>query len=237
MLVKLKRLQDAAGVTDLAIGRQPFDENEGEFDKVGELAPSSGGTPPQQPMQTREPSGVERELLSLPSNGNVVGEAIEVEIRHRIMQARREVNRLRDIIADISFQYSNVIRGSVRKSVRTTAQKRVKSLHNELVLHARIYTRCRSRLIALNCEGRWLKVFRVLNRSDLRASTAILRPNIPGASSLQLSWLWQTGRWYLFNSHADAGPNAEPHVHTVAELNADADPDADVDPGSLLECL
>jgi hypothetical protein len=57
-----------------------------------------------------------------------------------------------------------------------------------------------------------------LTRSDLKASTAILRPNIPGSSTLQLSWIWQTGRWFLF-------------------ANADATAAANADAAALLECL
>ena len=227
MLVKLKQLQDAAGVVDIVSGSESFGENEGAFDDVGE-PPSASDRILSQPTGTEVPA-VEREPLALPSSGSVVGEAVGVELRLRTTQARRQVNRLRDIIADISFQYSHVIRGAIRRSVRTIAQKRIKSLHDELVLQARIYTRCRSRLIALHCDERWLKVFRVLHRSDLRASTAILRPNTPGASSLQLSWIWQTGRWYLFRSEADA--------QTVdADADGIPDTDADADVASLLEC-
>jgi hypothetical protein len=37
-----------------------------------------------------------------------------------------------------------------------------------------------------------LKMFRILLKEDVKASTAILDPNITGSSSLQLSWIWQT---------------------------------------------
>jgi hypothetical protein len=216
MLVKLKQLQDNAGVIALTSGAEPLVDNENEFDEVEEAASAgeSAGT-----TQNPDMSGVEREMLTLPSNGNTVGQAVvEVEINHRIKQARQQINRLRDIIADISFQYSHVIRGAIRKSVKTTAQKHVKSLHNNLVLHARIYTRCQHRLITLKCDEQWIRIFRPLTKSDLKASTAILRPNIPGSSTLQLSWIWQTGRWFLF-------------------ANADAAAAADADAAGLLECL
>ena len=226
MLVKLRQLQDAAGVADLTSDSRDFDENEGEFDEVGESASANNVIQSQRPSRNSEPIGVERQRLILPSNGNVGGTAIEIELHHRTTQARRQVNQLRDIIADISFQYSHVIRGSSRKSVRTAAQKRVKYLHNDLVLQARIYTRCRSRLIALGCDQRLLNVFRVLTRSDLKASTAILRPNVPGASSIQLSWIWQTGRWHIF----------QPDPQLGSQSNAAAVAVADADAANLLEC-
>lgn len=76
--------------------------------------------------------------------------------------------------------------------------------------------------MALNCDERRLSPFRVLSQEDLKASTAILRLNVPGSSTLQLSWIWQTGQWHLFG--ADAGGRAG----TVE--------DAVADPASLLEC-
>jgi hypothetical protein len=221
MLAKLRQLQSTAGVTALGSRIQPIFEDEGEFDDFEHSSDESASATvtghAERATTVTDVSSIEREVLALPSNKNVAGCAVDLEIRHRITQARRQVGRLRDIIADISFQYSHVIRGQVRKSVRTTAQKRVKSLHNDLVLHARIYRCCRSRLVALNCEERLLRPFRVLTKGDLKASTAILRPNIPGSSSVQLSWIWHTGRWYSFRSDADA--------------------DAGADPASLLECL
>ena len=216
MLVKLKRLQDSAGVMPHSSGNEPFVEDEGEFDEVEESASACDKAP----QPTRDVSGVEREVLTIPSNGNVGGDAVQVEIHHQTKQARRQINRLRDIVADISFQYSHIIRDAVRKSVRTTAQKRVKSLHNDFVLHARIYSWCRSRLLALSGDNHWLRIFRVLTKADLKASTAILRPNISGASSLHLSWIWQTGRWYLFHASANANANADADARSLLECSS-----------------
>lgn len=227
MLVTLKELQEAAGVMSLASGIEPFVENEGEFDEVSESASASAtsGTSDSN-LSGSNIKLVERQVLTMASNRNVLGDLRELEIRHRIQQAHREVERLRDIVADISFQYSHVVRGAIRKSIRTTAQKRVKSLHRDLVLHARIYTRCRSRLLALDCDQRLLQIFRVLTRADLKASTAILTPNIPGSSGLQLSWIWQTGRWHLLTAGDDPDPDPD--------RSPDTDPEAS--PASLLEC-
>ena len=220
MLTKLKQLQEAAGILPRGPGCDHFDDNEEEFDDIAGSVSAAQSDATNQNTRDRDMLMVEWEVLTLPSNGNVSPDTIKVEIYHRKQQARRQINRLRDIIADLSFQYSHVIRGSIRKTVRANAQKRIKTLHNDLVRHARIYTRCRSRLLALKCDEQWLKEFRVLKRSDLQASTAILQPNIPGSSSLHLSWIWQTGRWHLFNE----GPDA------------DADAGADADATTLLEC-
>lgn len=221
MLVRLTTLQDNAGIVSATSGSEPLAEDEAEFDDVSDSAAAS--SPDEVGNHTEQAADIkaERQTLTIPSNGNVATDVGQVELKYRTRQARRQVSRLRDIIADISFQYSHVIRGAIRRSVRSNAQKRLKTLHHDLVLQARIYSRCRSRLIALKCDQRLLSVFRILTKEDLKASTSILRPNIAGSSSLQLSWLWQTGRWFLF---------AEPE--TIATTNQYAE----AEPQSLLEC-
>jgi len=46
--------------------------------------------------------------------------------------------------------------------------------------------------VQLGADDKTLKTFRILLKEDVKASTAILDPNIAGSSSLQLSWIWQT---------------------------------------------
>ncbi|KAF8955608.1 hypothetical protein BDZ97DRAFT_1605370, partial [Flammula alnicola] len=72
--------------------------------------------------------------------------------------------------------------------------------------HARIYSRCRTRLVQLGCDPETLWAFRVLTKTDLRASTAIVNPNITGSTSLHLSWLWHIRRWQRLGSVPGAGP-------------------------------
>ena len=237
MMIKLKRLQDLAKITAKLSSIEPADEDdEGCFDEITVSSddPDAGG------QQTGPDfSVVERQVLTMPSNGNVNEDVTAQEIQERVKQARRQISRLRDLIAEISFQYSHVVRNAPRKSNRTAAQKRIKALHNDLSYHARIYARCRSRLMTLHCEESLLRVFRVLTREDLRASTEILRPNEQGSSSVKLSWIWRTGRYFLFHpnggSEAGAGLNADRRAETIR--NIDANDDAEADPATLLECM
>ena len=137
MFVKLKQLQDTASIMAITHGHEPFVEDEGEFDKTEESASASASSQhSQQTKQGRDETGIKRKPLTLPSNGNVGGKAIEVEIHHQTKQAWHQLHQLRDIMADISFQYLHVIRTAICKSVRLTGQKQIKSLHNDLVLHA-----------------------------------------------------------------------------------------------------
>jgi hypothetical protein len=169
---------------------------------------------------------VERRLISLPSNGNVHDRFSPLELSLRKLQAQHHLNRLRDLIADKSFQYSHVIRAAPRKVVKTRARAKIKSLDNEIILHSRIYSRCRNRLPTLGADDRLLQIFQILTRDDVKASTAVLDPNTPGSTRVRLSWIWQTG------TAARAGAGAEPCA--VAESGAGFNSDNDA---TLLECM
>jgi hypothetical protein len=189
MFVQLKDLQILAGVTENPSTENPILDNETEYDEYEESSTQT----------VTELTPIERRIIVIPSNGNVQtnASASDLEIKFRVQQAKFQLNQLRDLIADISFQFSHVIRGQIRKNIRTRSQKRVKSLHNKLTLHARIYTRCRNHMVALNCGPTLLGQYQVLTKQDLKSSTAILDPNKPGSTSLKLSWIWHSGKWLL----------------------------------------
>ena len=79
-----------------------------------------------------------------------------------------------------------------------------------------MYKHCQSRLLALDCDADTLSIFQRLTKDDLNASTAILKPNLPGSTNLRLSWIWH-------NAHIRTG---------VISTGADADADA----GRFWEC-
>jgi hypothetical protein len=200
MFVQLKDLQTLAGVTENTSTGNPILDDETEYDEYEESATAQTVT---------ELTPIERKVIVLPSNGNLQANATasDLEIKFRVQQAKFQLNLLRDLIADISFQFSHVIRGQIRKNIRTRSQKRVKSLHNQLTLQARIYTRCRNHMVALDCDESLLSQYRVLTREDLKSSTAILDPNQPGSTSLKLSWIWHSGKWLLMQEDlALSGP-------------------------------
>lgn len=162
---------------------------------------------------------VERQVLALPSNGNVPASFAPTELARRTEQAASILNRLRNLIADKSFQYSHVIRDAPTKKVRTRAQTKVKSLNADIMVHCRMYSRCRARLVLLGADDLLLRKFQTLTKEDVKASSAVLNPNIPGGSRLRLSWLWRTS--YATQHSALASPDA----------------DADSDPLAVLECM
>jgi hypothetical protein len=57
-------------------------------------------------------------------------------------------------------------------------------------------------LLALNADAETLTMFWHLSKDDLHASTAILKLNVPGSTTLWLSWIWH-------NAHIWTGVFAE----------------------------
>jgi len=93
------------------------------------------------------PLPIEEQLISLPSNGNVPAIYCELELSHHISHADHHLNRIRDLIAEKSFQYSHVIHVAPRKAVNTHSRAAVKKLNLEIALHCRLYSQCRTRLL------------------------------------------------------------------------------------------
>ena len=58
-------------------------------------------------------------------------------------------------------------------------------------------------------------MFQQLTKDDLHASTAILKPNVPGSTTLWLSWIWH-------NAHIRTGVFADKDIGVRANANANA---------------
>jgi hypothetical protein len=115
------------------------------------------------------------------------------ELTLRKRQASKLLKSLRDAIADKSFQYSHVIRVAPRKRVSNRARKMIIILNNSISFYCQAYNKCRSAMIRLDADERTLSKFKVLTRDDVKSSTALLNPNIPGSTQHRLSWIWQIG--------------------------------------------
>jgi hypothetical protein len=125
-------------------------------------------------------------------NNNQYG---QVELDLRLDQAARIISGLRDLIAEKSFQFSDVIRVAPRKGVRTRARSTIAKLNNHIAYHCRVYNHCRAALVKLGANDATLTKYRTLQRNDIGSSTALLNPNEPGSTtSHRLSWIWQSSR-------------------------------------------
>lgn len=168
----------------------------------------------QAPVEVTESQPVEKQMICLPSNGNTAGQFLAEELVLREEQAEKHLTRLRELIADKSFQYSALVRTGNQPQVRTRARTAVQEMNAKLAIQARMYNRVRCRLVMLGAGDQTLQRYRLLERDDIAASTAILNYNEPGSTTaIRLSWIWQSVSTRL-------GPTANP-------------PD---DPTALLEC-
>lgn len=130
--------------------------------------------------------------LPMPSTSkspNPLHQAIELTLREQ--QASRLLNSLRETIADKSFQHSHVLRVAPRKAVRSRARSVIIQLNSRISFYCRVYNKCRLAMVRLGANQEILSKFRVLLKGDVKSSTALLDPNKPGSSTLQLSWIWQ----------------------------------------------
>lgn len=115
-----------------------------------------------------------------------------VELALRRLQAIKHLHKLREAIADKSFQHSHIIRVAPQKSVKTRARSTITTLQRKISFHCRAYNKCRSAMVRLAANDETLSRFRVLIRDDVKSSTALLNPNIPGSTKIHLSWIWHT---------------------------------------------
>lgn len=201
LLNELKKVMHIAGVVEENGQTNPSNEPLEMWDEIlNEPIPSGSGSKPvvvNNPGSNNAPPPksliqIEDQLIPLPSNGNVASTYGQLELTHRILRADLHLNRIRDLIAEKSFQYSHVIRVSPRKGVNTHSRIAVKKLNLQISVQCRLYTQCRLRMVSLGADSATLNRFRTLTTGDINASTAIVNPNEPGSTRLKLSWIWQT---------------------------------------------
>jgi hypothetical protein len=145
-----------AGVVEINTNSKPVDEPLAMWDEIVNEPvhePVPGGTDSidvdmDEPVVTG-PIPIEKQIISLPSNANVGLEYAQLEINQRIEHADHHLARIRDLIAEKSFQFSHVIRVAPRKAVNTRSRAEVKKLNLQISIHCRLYTQCRARLIKL----------------------------------------------------------------------------------------
>ena len=144
--------------------------------------------------QADDVTQLEQKSLHLPSS-HLPNEhpLCQSELFLRIKQASRCLAAIREAVAEKSFQYSHVIRSAPSNAVQTRSRGVVRRISEQICYFSKVYCRARSAMCRLGANDQIMSTFRELKRVDVKASTAILDPNIPGSSSLCLSWIWETG--------------------------------------------
>jgi len=236
LILQLKQAQQAAGVLETHITTISHSEADDIWDGLAfdPIFPSAepsaepsainadsipGTNPPHKTTPiTYGPIPIEDHVIALPSNRNTNNMYRELELGHRISHAEQQLNQIRQLIAEKSFQFSHIRRVAPRKGVVTRSRGVVKKLNKTIAEHCRMYMRCRSRLVFLGAEPQVLTRLQVLNPVDIHASTAILNPNEPGSTRIKLPWIWQTAARHYGMSTSGAEENAETTAEELSSL-------------------
>ena len=197
-LIHLQSLHSALNHTGLTVRNDvedPHGESLDDFDDEGEEADPDGRD---QVFDGSDPDlGLppEHVPLHLPSSQEspIHHSFCKAELDLRVKQATRYLAALRDAIAQKSFQYSHVMRSAPSKGARTRSRSAIIRITEHVAQYSRVYCRARAALVRLGADEHMLTKFKLLSRDDVKASTAILNPNIPGSSSIRLSWIWEIG--------------------------------------------
>ena len=136
---------------------------------------------------------IENRPLPLPSYIAQDKELSDIELQLHQQQASRILLSIWSTVADKSFQYSHVLHVAPCKSVKTRARSAITKLNSKIATDCCIYNCCRSAMVCLGADASILHQFKLLTRADVKASTVLLNPNIPGSSSIRLSWIWEHG--------------------------------------------
>jgi hypothetical protein len=115
------------------------------------------------------------------------------ELQVRTQNAHRLLVKVREAVADRSFQYSHIIRKAPTKGIKTRARTKAMSQAVTLTDLARQYNRSRDTMRRLGAPEADLRRYQKLEKSDLKSSTAILNPNMPGSTTRKVGWIWQVG--------------------------------------------
>ena len=198
-LILLQSMQATSNQSTTPVGDNNTNVDEDVFDNLDEDdepdANADAGSDSTRVGQshTDDITPPERKALHLPSHFPDGHSLCKSELSLRIKQASRYLAAIREAVAEKSFQYSHIIRAAPLKGVRTRSQGLILRISHRISYYSKVYCRARSAMIRLGASDEILSTFRVLNREDIKASTAILDPNKPGSSSIHLSWIWETG--------------------------------------------
>jgi len=190
LLIHVHELQLKAGISDVGAGPAPPAEDETAFSDDELDAEDSAD------VLSSDVTPSERQTIPLPSSSRVPADLGQLELALRLEQAERHLSRLRDLIADKSFQYSHVMREAPTNAVVTKSRTAIKNLNQEITRHCRIYNHTYTRLLRLDTHGSTLHRFQHLTKDDVRASTAVLDPNTPGSTGIRLSWIWANTHFF-----------------------------------------
>jgi hypothetical protein len=178
-----------------------------EDDNIQDMDVDFAGDPPdstdEESDDDAEPGGnprvlfrPERVLIPLPSNLGLdrcellgIGGLIRQEITLREGQANDMLHAIRVHLADKAVLFRTTVRPARSQVTTTRAWSQVHSVERIINLNSTIYKKCRTQLSKLGAEH-LLEKYRELEKSDLKATSAVTDPNARGQRNSTLPWFW-----------------------------------------------
>ncbi|KAG0701033.1 hypothetical protein DFH29DRAFT_876211 [Suillus ampliporus] len=135
-------------------------------------------------------------VIPLPSNLGIyrceeLGTAglVRQETTLREGQANDMLHAIRVHLADKAVLFRTTIRPAKSQARTTRAWAQVHSVEWVINLNSMIYKKCRAQLSNLGAD-QLLEKYRVLEKSDLKATSAVADPNARGQRNSTLPWFW-----------------------------------------------
>ena len=113
------------------------------------------------------------------------------ELELRIGQANDALDETRLSIAQKSYLFRTRVRNnSPTQSYVTRSYGETQTVQASIEQSAKTYRLARKAMVKLGASSSILTKYRVLEKDDLRANTAVADPNAAGQRSDSLSWIW-----------------------------------------------
>jgi hypothetical protein len=115
----------------------------------------------------------------------------EKELVLRQGQANDALHQLRIDLGHRSYLYRTQVRHADHSQQRKTrAWGNVHSVDDAVKLHAVIYRKCRTGMVALEASPELLDTYQELAREHLTSQTTLIDPSLPGQRNKSLPWFW-----------------------------------------------
>lgn len=114
----------------------------------------------------------------------------EKELTLRQGQANDALHNLRIGLGQKSLIFRKQVRVANSQQKKTRAWSELNAIESSVRRYAQIYNKARKAMIRLGADTQLLGRYRILKRSELKASTVIATPNGAGQRNAHLAWFW-----------------------------------------------
>lgn len=175
-----------------------LEEEEDQFEPIGrENDPPPDPNPFEEPVAWNEGPMPEKAILPIPSTLGIpecilrgIESLVDCERRLRIGQANDALHNIRVTIGEKSFHFRADVRPAGSQSTSTRAWDKVRAADAILRRSARIYTKCRAAMHALDMEEEVLDKYQEITREQLQSRTVRIDPSAIGERNTLLAWFW-----------------------------------------------